>query len=970
MRANKSDSEFLLSFSDLILICRKGKYKIFFAMALCSLLACLYTLTKPIEYRVEATFKEKGKSQAGLGKSLNDLIFASVSENDSEAMALMKSRKLMEQLVKKMDMQGVIVRKSTPFSLLKKVKDNLIVQYAYFKKWKAPALPDQKPIVEVREISFYGEVPLTLEIVFLTEDDFTVTDQNQTSFGNGSLDQQFETDLYHFALKRKSEQPLKSQKFLLTLLPLASTAENLSKQFSIETDRFDKGLIKLAYKHPNRHQAAAHLNEFMTLYQNHLQNEHQRVANIQLAYLEKRQKKMRTQLKDLMVAHAHTLSDEVTSTGFANIEKAIDFLASNQASYKQKLMNIELEIQRLQKAQTQGEVSYDKFSFKEETSPMSHFSSEIRSLKQQADALDLALRNATATDPEALQQAFMAQLAQLEHVKECSQEAQLILASLEKGNLQPVYTKLLDDPKFMVKTWYEKLAHSSKKEDIKYCKASFIAYLTNLIHLFDVHQSSIEERLAHQQTPQEEYQGINLNIARELYLEYSREINEVQTKIIQDQFILRQIDDPAFELTSLSTVLNDPVSTQMISKSSALILAIKDKDNRSHNEVERLRSELAIQKGFLTTHLVQTIQLLDLHIKHLKGKVQQTQSTLLTLIQEQITILQKHMAEYIADRLDSLKLEKSLIESSIDGIRQDMAHLPEKWVNERLLNQQMDINQKMTEELIKLVESKNINSNLEVIQSAPIDVATVPIQPKSPRLPLYAALGAIMGALLSFGWLLIESVSKGIQATTDNLGLAGQYVAGSLVKISSNSSEPLLDADLNTLRRLSLFLDQPEEGSSKGQVVLLIKGTNADYSQQLANLLSKKGLKVLVLPLSFDAQSDSEDLPGLLQYLDGVVDVPKILEANGYDRIVAGGISRFSSELIGSRRFQNLLDSLLKQYDWIIAVTSAIPQSSEAESLIGHFQTAFISVNEETLNQLKSYIHHHPHKKIAFVIQE
>lgn len=975
---HKPDDEFLLSFSDLWLICKKGKSQIIFGMIFCALLGCLYTLSKPIEYRVEATFKEKSRSQSGLNKSLSAMFFSGIGDAESEAITLMKSRKLMEHLVKKKGLQAVISSKEASSSVfpIKTMKENLIVEYAYFKKRKNPALPDSIHPLEVQNITFAGETPLPLEILFRTEEDFVVF-ENKQPIGSGKLNTPFKTDGYEFTLTIKDQTPQSAQEFILTLLPLASTAEDLSKKFTLESDRFDKTLIKLHFKDRDRHKAADLLNDFMGLYQNYLQTEHQRLANTQLTYLEKRQEEMGAQLHALMSSHAKMLSSDVTNTGFADSEKAMDFLASSQASYKQKLMNVDLEISRLEKAKEEGVNSYEKFISKEE----SNLTSEIRSLKQQADSLDLALRYSSPIDPKALQESFFAQLAQLDEIKTFGNEAKLILASLEQAAFEIPATKLVDNSKFMVHTWYEKLNEtqnalqqasendlSSKKVEWDNCKASFTAYLINLIHLFDVHQRSIEERLAHQQVPQEEFQGINLNIAKELYLDYSREINELQAKVIQDQFILRQIDDPEFEVTSLSAVLGDSVSIEMISKASSLILAIKDRENRSQKEVDRLKTELALQKGFLSTHLVQQIQLLNLHIQHLKEKIQQTQSTLLTLIQEQITILQNHMSEYIADRLSNLKLERSLIKKSIDEIRFDMANLPENWVNEKLIDQQMEINIKMVEELVKLVESKNINNNLEMVLSAPLDTAIAPIHPKSPRILFYALLGTIGGAFLSIGWIFLKSITNGIQATSENLQLAGHHVSG---KITKASADVMLDGDLDTLRRLCSFLEPADsaELSEEGKTLLLAKGNGSDYSASLAALMSKKGLRVIVIPLSFNASAESKELPGLLQYLEGKAEEPKILRSHGYDYISAGGFSRFSNELIGSHRFYKFLQNLNQRYDWIIAVTEAPLQSAETEGLLDYFPYAAINIKEELLEELKNYTSASKNgKKVTFII--
>jgi tyrosine-protein kinase Etk/Wzc len=985
----KNEDDFLLSFSDLVQLCRKNKYKIYYGALFFAFLGCLYTLSKPIEYQVAATFREKGKSQVAVNSTLKASLFLGGDSSDNEAIAIMKSRKLMEKLVIETGMQAVIVAKENRFGMLplQNVKKNLIVEYAAFKNKLSIPLPDILPDFVAEKITFNGEVPRNLQIVFRSNEDFDVREGNKT-LGTGKLAVPFFSNNFGFTLLSNSNAPLAGKDYSLTLMPLSMTAENLTKKFNIENDRFDKGLLKLSYKHPDRHQAANHLNTLMIIYLEYLDKERQRLLGSQISYLEKRQDEMNTQLQERMNSYARTSSSDIFTTGYADALKAMDFLATYQHSNKQQLLAIDLEIKRFQSLQNGDEIYFNKILSPNNPPAIQAVFNEICQLKQEADALDLALRNTTPKDPLAIQESFIQQLNELNEVQQNSKEAKMILASLDHDDLPIPSKKLLDNPKFMIKTWYEKLIIPQNKniddqigakdeEEWKSCKASFAVYLSNLIHLLAVHQRSIEEHLVHQQAPLEEFQGVNLNTAKELYLTYSKELSGIQSKMIQQEYIIGQIDEPGFEISSLSTVLTDPISTEMLSKASAINLSLRDHDNRSNKEQERLKTELAIQKGFLTSHLKHSVQLLKLQQKLLQDKIQALQNSTLTLIQERISILQKHLAEYVSFQLTNLLQEKNFIEQNLLELRKELSYLPHKWVSEKLIDQQLELNIKMTEELTKLVESKNISNNLEMIQSAPIDIAVVPTHPKSPRLLLFAVLGAMLGGLFTIAFVLLTSIIGGIKASTDNLSLADLHVSGTLSKsYRETSSEPLLDKDLDTLRRIIAFLDlanaPSSDSPSEGHSLLLIKGHGPDYSASLAKLMSKKGLKILLLPLSFNTQEDPQYLPGLLQCLERETEEPKINKAKGYDFISSGGITRFSNELIGSHRFHEILQKLMRQYDWVIAVSHALPHSAEAESLMERFHYAAISISDETIDQLKGCIRiaksQEKPKKTTFVI--
>ena len=308
--------------------------------------------------------------------------------------------------------------------------------------------------------------------------------------------------------------------------------------------------------------------------------------------------------------------------------------------------------------------------------------------------------------------------------------------------------------------------------------------------------------MSHQQAPLKEFQGINLNIAKDLYISFNKELSNAESSATQHEFISDQLNEPNFEISSLSTILTDPLSLEMITRTSNLILALKDQDNRSAKEQERLNADIAIQKGFLKTHVQQSIALLNLRQKFLKEKIQHLQSLNLSLIQEQISILENQINEYIDNTLVNLNQEKLLIEKNLNELRMEMAAFPQKWAAEQLIDQQMEINKNLVEEISKLVESKNIANNLEKLQSAPVDMAFPPLHPKSPRLILLTLFGAVAGAFLGFLWILGWSIIQGIQASTDNLKGIGTDVCGFFSRKYPKSfdQDPLLDNDLTTLR--------------------------------------------------------------------------------------------------------------------------------------------------------------------------
>lgn len=864
MKQLNSENDFLLTSSDLINVIKKSRHAIVKMAMICAFIAFCYGLSRPIEYKVEATFKEKGKSQSGLNQSLSALLL-NAEAHENEALTLMRSRMLIEKLVKLQGLQAELIKNEVSFpKFFKRIKDNLLSEYANIKKLTHPILIPLDEDIKAEKVDYDGEVPLELSLEIKSDEDFNLITPDGVILGQGRFDSPFFSEQFSFTLQKKSPD-ITSGQYRLILHPLGKTAQAIAKKFSIESDRFDSSLLKLAYRHPDKYQAAAHTNALMDLYKEHSHQEHQYICNLQIAYLQEKQADMSKQLEELMSSHAYHLSSDLSNTGFADYTSAMNFLTSNQHNYKQRLQAIDLEIYWLKQAQKEDREKFDKFTSTLNPDFINQLIKDIRQLKHEADSLKLALRKFEPAARETLTKNFL---------------------------------------------------------------------------------------------------GIDLNTAKELYLAYSKELNTLEAQEAQFNFLINQINLPDFEISSLSTVLTDPISTEMISKASPLVLALKDQDNRTQKEQERLKSGLSVHKEFFITHLGQTSQLTQLRQQLMKEKIEALQNAHLALISEQISIHENQMADYIAKRLIALEHEKNLYEQQLVELRSEMAALPSKWVAEQMIEQNMEINRNMIEQISKLVESKNLASNLEKTQSTSVDLPIVPIHPQPPHLLLLTLIGALTGGFLGTGWAIVKSIGKGVTASLDNLRLAGQHVSGALslhnyslsLEGLKESSSQLLDSDLETLRRMILFITTSSscyDNLHKENALLLLYNRGPRYAKILAQLMSKMGFKILILDLCFSDQENASTNQGVLQYLQEDSVVLNIEHKVYYDVIYAGGITRFANEMFASDKFKKLILELKSKYDWMIAINGSSPLSAEAETLLKQFDKAIITINDESLQDLR-----------------
>jgi tyrosine-protein kinase Etk/Wzc len=977
------DDKFLITLSDVVSLFRTNKFKILVATLLLGLLGGFYALTQPIQYKVEGTFKEKNNKSGNMGGSLSQLLSGDMfsltgTGTDHESAALIKSRKLMKNVIDQLNLQATLIEPSNQEGLVSRIKNNLKVEWAIFTKSPYPVLKDFPSLLQLEKVEYEGEIPLMFDLDFKSNQHFLVMDQFKQEIGQGELGKPFQIDQLSFTLNTYPEfsNSLKSKKYTLTINSLANTVAFLSKELEVENVKTDKTLLKFSFEHRDRHLASRFINALMENYQDYLKKNHDRIASIQLDYLHLREEESAQKLAQLMQKHADFISADLSSAGFADYKQEIEFLAESEHRFKDKLLSNELEIKRLQSINPNRYAYYDQLdSGSGDHLVINEMLREMRAFKQEQESLELALRQTESKDSIYLEKAFAKQLDEIQQLHRYSLDLKKMMEKDELGIELDFDSPLIHDSRFLIKSWYDKIKEkrTTDIEEWKKIKGSFSSYLENLARVFQVHQKILQDRLTHQQNPSGEYQGINLETAKILYVDHCKNLLNIESEIRQNKFFIDQLEDPNFEITALSVSLRDPVSLDMINQTAAILLKLKDYSNQSMREQERLKEELNLQRLFLKMHLKQMGMLMKLNHQLISEKIDALHIISLELIRQKIGLIEKNLKEYVISRLDNFKLERSLIQEHLDQIRQEMAKLPARWMMEQLIDQQVDVNQLIVKEIAKMVESKNISHHLEVIQSAPLDTALPSIHPIPPSLRFYTILGGTLGAFLSIGLILTHSLIKGMTVSQSNLKIMNQHISGELSnRFNSEDLHQIPLQNLNTLRRLQSYFDQErldELGNFSSVLLLLIEGTGPQYHRELAQLLRKKGEKVLTIELDFKHSSEK---PGLLQYLEGKIDDPMIRVEKDGDYLEAGGESQFSIELLKSQRFRDLLNQLKEKYDWILAFTQVKATEGEAESLIQLFPFIAVTIKQESIEDLSTYTHlsSHSNKKVTFIFAQ
>lgn len=966
--SSKEPHELRFAFTDFLALLKANKKPILFFVVLGAILCALFAFTRPVNYIVKASFRDKGTSHASFGNPISELFFNNNGMQESEAASTMKSRYLVSSVIKKMHLQGIVIENEPLYPDLVRAFENFLAEIAYWKELKTPILrdPDEKFLLE--NITYDGEVTLSYQLNFLDEDTFEILDQNKQEVARGRLGKPLETKEAAFTLYHLSTDPIEPSKTLqLHFMPMAQVAADYMHRLQIDPDKEDKTLLKLQFRDRNRDLASRFLNNIMKSFQEHLSGEHELTSSTQLNYLQKRQKEVGLELQKQMEEHVKKVSEEMAQSGFTSLQHAMEFFSGNLAQNQEKLQEIELETRRLKNFETERLVHFDSNGKRSDPALINHMVNEARALKQESEALEIAIQNSPFEQSNAKEK-LKIHFDDLLCTENCLKEAEALTTWIAEGRKESFPLSFLKEKSCPVSVWYDALKEKErtknfassglkqeKAEEYEQFKKHLLAYLDNFNHLMSVRKGFIEKRLSTLQNPQTELSGLSLDSCRELYLGYTRELNQSATAEQQHRFVAAELQDPAFEVCSLTALLQDPVSQERINKASQLTIQIKDEAHHTQKELERLKEELGLQKQFLNSHILQIADLLKLKTSMLQEKIAEVQITTLEQIQQKISLLKKTLSDFVESRIENLAQEKALILEHQAELQSKMAAIPEKWASEQLLNQNLAMQQRFLENLAGMVESKNITKNLEMIQSSALDEAIAPINPKPPAIIFYSILGSLLGFLGSSSFLFAQTMLRGVPASKENLELAHFHVSGSISPFQgeeTSATYPLLDGDLDALRRLIARFENEIPDQRKARKILLIQGRGPDYFNTLAMLLSKKGQRIVKLNLCFDKESPAK---GLLQYLEKEVDEPVIEKLSGFDWIPSGGASRYSEELLRSPRFNALLERLEMKYDWILATSSTSIPSAEAENLSLLFDGVALTITNESIQSVIAF---------------
>lgn len=941
--------EILISIADLWRVCKSKKRVILFCAVLGACITFLYTMTRPTTYVATGTFRDKTSGQVGFSGQMGALMGAVLGGSEGgTSTSIMKSQKVMHKLIKELGFQVSLSEKVSQSSWSTIFNNIRVLRAARKGMCEGPVLANCDLGIICRDITYDSPYVSSIGLNFISDDRFEVL-VNKKSIGKEyRFGERVETPQFSFCLDKTSQVSMNDRRFHIKLLPLEEIANSLRDKISIVKDKADKNLLIISYANPDPNIAAAVVNGMMKSYKDYLEEENKTAIIDQLSYLESRQDEMMSKLEKQMIKHADYLKDHAVSHGgFLELSKEMDFVGERQSDLKQRIFDIDLELHLLDSDEPEAYLYNDNIQDGMELH--SKLFLKRREFQHSRDLITLSLLqdgSEISTD-----KFFEGQVKALQVVQNEINSTDELLHKLQAPVELSEKITSIHESKTVPQIWKEHLLvmNDEMKEMNLYVK-SVEAFLNNQRKLLAMQVDVLQNRIVRRQVPDINLQGLSNDTAESLYESYNEQRDEIQEKIRHYQSAKGQLLSSDMGLSALASIFkesDDIVCFDLLEEASLIEKRLFDEHNLSPKEVSRLKEELNVKKTFLLDHLSQAIETQGREESLLKEKLINLGRTMIDICNQEIAVINDQLNVYKLSRRNALLHQKVQVAKELHDLNLQISNLPDQWLLEKHLHMQSEMSEKVVQELAKLVEGKNIASNLTKSESAPLEMAVAPVLPTPPPVFIYGLGGAFIGGLLACIAIVMSALFKGVIVSEDNLFLMGQNIAGRL----SNS-----DNDLQIARRLVNFLGTTIK--ERGQVISLITGFGRGCMSLLASLLVKKGDSVVVLDLTLlqKAEEVSKEEASLKSYLEnGAAPFIRHL-SSGYDYVYGGSYTPFGVELLQRKSFGDYLETLKSQYDWVFLVMPVSALSGEAESLKELGDKIIVTLHEEKLHEIRPYL--------------
>jgi capsular exopolysaccharide synthesis family protein len=304
---------------------------------------------------------------------------------------------------------------------------------------------------------------------------------------------------------------------------------------------------------------------------------------------------------------------------------------------------------------------------------------------------------------------------------------------------------------------------------------------------------------------------------------------------------------------------------------------------------------------------------------------------------------------------DTARAREQELQRNLNAQQGETLGLSKRMIDYAALEREANSNRQLYESLLTRVKETGAASDYQGTNIQVIDRAEIPssaVLPRTQRDLLVAALGGCLLAMgLAFGFEYFDSRIKSPEEIKAHLGLPFLGLVPAVAGTAEKGEAPLLQSDvpvafsesIRAIRTAVLFSSTEEQAHS---VVVTSTGPSEGktvISSSLAITLAQAGQRTLVIDADMRRPRMHEALdrpqePGLSNVLVGEVkatDAVRTTSVPNLSVLAAGHIPPNPAELLGSKKYGDLLADLKTRFDWIIIDAPPVMPVTDA-SVVAH----------------------------------
>ncbi len=372
--------------------------------------------------------------------------------------------------------------------------------------------------------------------------------------------------------------------------------------------------------------------------------------------------------------------------------------------------------------------------------------------------------------------------------------------------------------------------------------------------------------------------------------------------------------------------------------------------SQRREQYELVPSNLTIEDPTLL-NLINRFNELQLERERKLRNVEPSNPLLLNL-NEQLANLRLNILENLRVIRSGLLVKRNNVSQKASGFRARIEGAPgiERELNE--INRQLGVKQDLYNFLLQKREESALSLAATTSNTRLIDPAIASKAPVEPNKPVVLLMALVLGLLLPFAGIFVKDfLDNSVQLRKDVEKLSAAPVMGEVPHIARKQNWVAMQQH-NTLlsQQMGLILSnlQAETPGAENKVLLVTSGRNGEgktfFSKNLALSLSLTGKKVVLVELDLRNPSLAQefglsDTGGIAAYLqaEGRFSPDEILEPSGVAPnlfvVGAGAAPLNPAAAFGNPRLGQLLETLRKNFDYVVIDTAPVGQVADAFAL-------------------------------------